>query len=106
VPRAALTGPTGDTAPIADIVTLPSRAFVDPDPYDPFTSASRVEALRGIADILRRSLGRLTDDDLVFVNALADRTLDKGTIKQEIMDRFPTARPPEETPILMIWNPD
>ncbi len=97
VPRTALTGPAGGTAPIADIVTLPSRAFVDPDPYDQFTYASRVEALRGIADILRRPLGRLTGDDLVFVNALAERTLDKSTIKQEIMDRFPTGRPPEET---------
>ena len=98
LPRAAMGGSTDPHAPLAEIVALPSQAFVDPDPYGQFTYASRVEALRGIADILRRPLGRLTGDDLVFVNALTDRTLDKDTIKQEIMDRFPPGRSPEESP--------
>ncbi len=35
--RTALTGPTGLATPVTDIVTLPSRAFVDPDPYGQFT---------------------------------------------------------------------
>ncbi|MYF77401.1 MAG: transposase family protein [Acidobacteria bacterium] len=100
VPRAALSGGDGRLAHAADIVELRSQAFVDPDPYGQFTYASRLDALRGISDMLHLPLARLAEDDLAFVNELVGRTLEKAVIRQEVMDRFPrgSADARKETP--------
>ena len=44
--------------------------------------------LRGVSDLLRRPLARLAEDDLAFINALVERTLDKAAIKQAVLERF------------------
>ena len=100
VPRTALSGDSGRLAHAADIVELRSQAFVDPDPYGQFTYASRLDALRGISDMLHLPLARLAEDDLAFVNELVGRTLEKAVIRQAVMGRFPrgSADARKETP--------
>ena len=100
VPRTALAGDGGGLAHAADIVELRSQDFVDPDPYGQFTYGCRLDALRGISDMLHLPLARLAEDDLAFVNELVGRTLEKAAIRQEIMDRFPrgSADARKETP--------
>ncbi len=90
IPRTALSGvDTEHMVNVSDIVELRSQAFVDPDPYGQFTYANRLEALRGISDILHLPLARLDAEDLSFVNELVERTLGKAVIKQEVAERFP-----------------
>jgi hypothetical protein len=99
IPRAALSGEDTVDYPRADAVALPSRPFVDPDPYGQLAYASRLEALRGIAELLHRPLARLAEDDLAFVNALVARTLDKAAIAQTVAERFAVRRASaQETP--------
>ena len=86
VPRAALSGVDGSLARAA-VVPLHQKPFVDPDPYGQFTSG-RLDALRGVSDLLHRPLARLVEDDLAFINALVERTLDKAAIKQAVQERF------------------
>ena len=93
VPRAALSGVDESLARTADVLALRRRPFVDPDPYGQFTYASRLDALRGVSDLLHRPLARLGEDDLAFVNALVERTLDKAVIEQDIRTRFLPRRP-------------
>ena len=64
------------------------KPFVDPDPYGQFTYGGRLNALRGVSDLLHRPLARLAEDDLAFINALVERTLDKAAIKQAVQERF------------------
>ena len=100
MPRTALSGVHESLARTAEVVALHSQPFVDPDPYGQLTYASRLDALRGVSDMLHRPLARLADDDLAFVNALVERTLDKAAIEHDIRARFmprhPDAR--KETP--------
>ena len=88
VPRAALSGVDDSLARAADVVPLRRQPFVDPDPYGQFTYGGRLDALRGVSDLLHRPLARLADDDLAFINALVERTLDKAAIKQAVQERF------------------
>ena len=91
VPRAALSGVDGSLARAA-VVPLRGQPFVDPDPYGQFTYGSRLDALRGVSDLLRRPLARLAEDDLAFINALVERTFDKAAINQAVLERFLTRR--------------
>ena len=93
VPRAALSGVDGSLARAAVVVPLRGQPFVDPDPYGQFTYGSRLDALRGVSDLLHRPLARLAEDDLAFINALVERTLDKAAIKQAVQERFLPKRP-------------
>ena len=88
VPRVALSGVDGSLARAADVVPLRRQPFVDPDPYGQFTYGGRLDALRGVSDLLHRPLARLAEDDLAFINALVERTLDKAAIKQAVLERF------------------
>ena len=88
VPRAALSGVDGSLARVADVVPLRRQPFVDPDPYGQFTYGGRLDALRGVSDLLHRPLARLGEDDLAFINALVERTLDKAAIEQAVLERF------------------
>lgn len=93
MPRAALSGADDGLARAADVLPFSSQPFVDPDPYGQFTYRNRLDALRGIADLLCKPLARLAEDDLAYVNALVDRTLDKDIIKQEVTARLSRRRP-------------
>ena len=70
------------------MVPLRRQPFVDPDPYGQFTYGGRLDALRGVSDLLHRPLTRLGEDDLAFINALVERTLDKAAIEQAVLERF------------------
>ena len=87
VPRAVLSGVDGSLARAA-VVPLRGQPFVDPDPYGQFTYSGRLDALRGVSDLLRRPLARLVEGDLAFINALVERTLDKAAIEQAVLERF------------------
>ena len=93
IPRAALSGASEAVGQTAEIIAITQRPFADPDPYRQLSYASRLDALRGIADTLRRPLARLNPDDLAFVHGLVDRTLEKAAIAAAIKDRFPPRRP-------------
>ena len=93
VPRAALSGVDDSLARAADVLPLRRQPFVDPDPYGQFTCGGRLDALRGVSDLLHRPLTRLADDDLAFINALVERTLDKAVIEQAVLERFLPKRP-------------
>ncbi len=93
VPRAALSGADDSLARSAEVLPFVSQPFVDPDPYGQFTYRNRLDALRGIADLLRKPLARLPEDDLAYVNVLVDRTLDKDAFKQEVTARLSRKRP-------------
>ena len=93
VPRAALSGVDDSLARAADVLPLRRQPFVDPDPYGQFTYGGRLDALRGVSDLLHRPLTRLADDDLAFINALVERTLDKAVIEQAVLERFLPKRP-------------
>jgi hypothetical protein len=82
------------------VLPFPTRPFVDPDPYRQLAYADRLDALRGVSTLLRRPLARLAEDDLAFVDALVDRTLDKAEIAAAVGSRFSrrSAEPHEETP--------
>ena len=92
LPKTALSGDLGATmgtaATSASVLPFPSRAFVDPDPYRQLAYADRLDALRGVSTLLRRPLARLAADDLAFVDALVDRTLDKADIAAAVGSRF------------------
>ena len=87
VPRTALSGVDGSLAR-AVVVPLRGQPFVDPDPYGQFTYSSRLDALRGVSDLLHRPLARLAEGDLAFINALVERTLDKAAVEQAVLERF------------------
>ena len=88
-----MSGEDESLARAADVLALRRQPFVDPDPYGQLTYAGRLDALRGVSDLLHRPLARLDEDDLAFVNALVERTLDKATIERDIMARFLPKRP-------------
>jgi hypothetical protein len=77
-----------DVAAAAAVLPFAQQPFVDPDPYRQFTYVSRLDALRGVSDILQRLLARLDEEDLQFVNDLVARTLDKAEIKTAVTARF------------------
>ena len=88
LPRSALDGGAEAGTQTASVLRLVSRPFVDPDPYHQLAYAGRLDALRGISDLLQRPLARLDEEDLAFVNALVDQTLDKTVIAAEVKARF------------------
>ena len=92
LPRAALSGSHGTTfgrsMATAAVLPFPNRPFIDPDPYHQLAYAGRLDALRGVSALLKRPLARLAEDDLAFVNALVDRTLDKAEIVTAVRSRF------------------
>jgi hypothetical protein len=90
LPRTALSGgsdlvPAGRREP-------PARPFVDPDPFRTLTFPTVIAAKLAIAETLRVPLAKLAADDLVFVNDLVQRTLDRATVLAAIRERFPPGR--------------
>lgn len=89
IPRSAVSGHSAVSAS-ADIVALPRRTFVDPDPWGELTYRNELEARYGIADRLGKPLGALDDAARAFIAELLQRTLDKAQITSAITERFLT----------------
>ena len=87
IPRAAVSG-HAELGPSADIVALPRKPFVDPDPWDEIAYRDELEARRAIADRIGKPLGALGDEALDFIAKLLKRTLDKTEIARAIAERF------------------
>ena len=68
------------------------RPFRDPDPFQELNFPSPLAAKRAIADEIRLPLGRLSDDDRGFIDALVARTLSRPELIAAVRDRFPQGR--------------
>lgn len=91
IPRAALSGQP-HLAQTADVISIAREPFVDPDPWRQIRYRSALDARRGIAELLRQPLARLSDDDLGFITNLVADTLDKDKIAAAVREHF-GARP-------------
>ena len=96
LPRAALSGEnavvmTGMRTQ-ADAAANPVRPFQDPDPFHELVFANPIAARRAIADEIRVPLGKLSDDDRTFIDALLNRTLARPEIIAAVRERFPQGR--------------
>ena len=71
---------------------VPSRPFVDPDPFRELVYPSAIEAKRAIADLLGVPLGRLAAEERAAIDAILNETLARGLVLARIRARF-SARP-------------
>jgi hypothetical protein len=96
LPRSALSGEDGvvmlGTRRQAGPADVPVRPFRDPDPFHELVFASPIAARRAIADEVRLPLGKLSDDDRAFIDALLARTLARPEILVAVRERFPQGR--------------
>jgi len=95
LPRSALSGEddiilVGAALPAAERV--PVRPFRDPDPFHELSFPTTLAAKRAIADEIRLPLGRLSDEDRGFIDALVARTLSRPELIAAVRDRFPQGR--------------
>ena len=95
LPRSALSGEDdlvliGTGPPSAERV--PVRPFRDPDPFHELSFPTPLAAKRAIADEIRLPLGRLSDDDRRFIDALVARTLSRPEVLAAVRERFPQGR--------------
>jgi hypothetical protein len=89
VPRAALTGrPELETMIERRPALVPSRPFVDPDPFREFVYPSAIEAKRAIADLLGTPLGRLAAEERAAIDAILNETLARDLVLARIRARF------------------
>lgn len=95
LPRSALSG-EDDVVLIGSLPTaaehVPVRPFRDPDPFQELNFPTPLAAKRAIADEIRLPLGRLSDDDRGFIDALVARTLSRPELIAAVRDRFPQGR--------------
>lgn len=92
IPRSVLSGEDDivvTTMPATGSPVVPSRSFVDPDPFAELTFATPLKARMAIAEELRLPLGSLGEDDRAFIDALLARTLSRPEVMGEIRRRFP-----------------
>ncbi|MGI4799625.1 MAG: IS481 family transposase [Janthinobacterium lividum] len=96
LPRSALSGEDGVIMLGAQRpegpAEVPVRPFRDPDPFHELVFASPIAARRAIADEVRLPLGKLSDDDRAFIDALLSRTLARPEILAAVRERFPQGR--------------
>jgi hypothetical protein len=78
--------------PAAPAEPLPVRPFHDPDPFHELSFATPLAAKRAIADEIRLPLGRLSDEDRQFIDALVARTLSRPEVIAAVRQRFPQGR--------------
>jgi hypothetical protein len=93
VPRAALTGHP-ELGAVADArpAPLPSRPFVDPDPFREFAYPSAIEAKRAIADLLGVPLGQLAAEERAAIDAILRETLERGLVLTRVRAYFAVRR--------------
>lgn len=92
IPRSVLSGEDDivvTTTPVTGSPVVPSRSFVDPDPFAELTFATPLKARMAISEELRLPLGSLGEDDRAFIDALLARTLSRPEVMGEIRRRFP-----------------
>ena len=93
VPRAALTGrPELETMVDRRPALVPSRPFVDPDPFRELVYPSAIEAKRAIADLLGVPLGRLAAEERAAIDAILRETLARDLVLARIRARFSAPR--------------
>jgi len=63
-----------------------------PDPFHELSFPTPLAAKRAIADEIRLPLGRLSDDDRRFIDALVARTLSRPEVLAAVRERFPQGR--------------
>ena len=93
IPRAALTG-HAELEGIVDqrSAPLPSRPFVDPDPFREFVFPSAIEAKRAIADQLGTPLGQLAVEERAVIEAILRETLERSIVLARVRAHFTTPR--------------
>jgi hypothetical protein len=96
LPRFALSGEddvvvvgAGPPVPAAQV---PVRPFLDPDPFHELTFPTPLAARRAIADEIRLPIGKLSNDDRQFIDALVARTLSRPEVIAAVRHRFPQGR--------------
>jgi hypothetical protein len=76
----------GCPALAAEAVPTPRRqAFTDPDPFREFTFSNRITAKLAIAAALGMPLGRLTEAERAFIDAVLAETLERRTVMQRVL---------------------
>ena len=71
---------------------VPARPFRDPDPFHELAFANPIAARRAIADEVRLPLGKLSEENRAFIDALLARTLARPEILAAVRERFPQRR--------------
>jgi transposase len=66
--------------------------FRDPDPFREFRFLNVVAAKRAIADYLCKPLAKLSAEQLAFIDALLEETLEKKDVMERVRHYFKTAR--------------
>ncbi|MEA2728130.1 MAG: hypothetical protein QOF70_2605 [Acetobacteraceae bacterium] len=84
LPRSVLSGEDDvvvvGAGPTASAEQVPVRPFLDPDPFHELTFPSPRAAKRAIADEISLPIGRLSNDDRRFIDALVARTLSRPEV--------------------------
>src|SRR5271167_3527923 len=96
LPRAALSGENDvvvvGAGPTVSADQVPVRPFRDPDPFHELSFATPLAAKRAIADEIRLPIGKLSEDDRQFIDALVARTLSRPEVIAAVRQRFPQGR--------------
>jgi hypothetical protein len=96
LPRAALSGEADvvvvGAGPTVSADQVPVRPFRDPDPFHELSFATPLAAKRAIADEIRLPIGKLSEDDRQFIDALVARTLSRPEVIAAVRERFPQGR--------------
>ncbi len=66
---------------------VPVRPFLDPDPFRELTFPTPLAARRAIADEIRLPIGKLSEDDRQFIDALVARTLSRPEVIAAVRQR-------------------
>jgi hypothetical protein len=95
LPRSALSGE--DDVVLAgtertSMEQVPVQPFRDPDPFHELNFPTALAARRAIADEIRLPLGKLSDEDRRFIDALITRTLSRPEVMAAVRERFPQGR--------------
>jgi hypothetical protein len=94
LPRAALTGHPELKEAVAEAqpAPLPSRPFVDPDPFRELVYPSVIEAKRAIADLLGTPLGQLAAEERAAIDAILQETLERSLVLARVRACFAAPR--------------
>jgi hypothetical protein len=96
LPRSVLSGEDDvvvvGAGPTASAEQVPVRPFLDPDPFHELTFPTPLAARRAIADEIRLPIGKLSNDDRQFIDALVARTLSRPEVIAAVRQRFPQGR--------------
>jgi hypothetical protein len=89
--RGALEERPAGLAPLPD-ASLRSQPFVDPDPFHELAFPSIIDAKLAIAGYLGQPLAKLPAEQLDYINALVNETLQKQEVMARVRDYFKAVR--------------